>query len=193
MTPPEPDATLHAFYRRVRPHGRRLGADCGRVGCPPASGSLGRRAAERVPRLRARLRGALRRRAKLSAAQRRDRDRLCSSCPRLAALRHRAKPRPRRKLPRVGQRPAFDVITVRTGRAACGGWIGVTPPPPNVPTPPLLRPPGRWDRITVRVLPADRRLDGAGPAGRAVRADRRGPLAVSCEPGAPPAPAACCC
>ena len=27
LTPPEPDATLHAFYRRVRPHGRGWSAD----------------------------------------------------------------------------------------------------------------------------------------------------------------------
>jgi SSS family solute:Na+ symporter len=41
MTPPEPDATLHAFYRRVRPHGRGWTKIAAAVGLPPASGSLG--------------------------------------------------------------------------------------------------------------------------------------------------------
>jgi SSS family solute:Na+ symporter len=41
LTPPEPDATLHAFYRRVRPHGRGWTPIAAAVGLPPASGSLG--------------------------------------------------------------------------------------------------------------------------------------------------------
>jgi hypothetical protein len=42
LTPPEPDATLHAFYRRVRPHGRGWAPIAAVVGLPAASGSLGR-------------------------------------------------------------------------------------------------------------------------------------------------------
>lgn len=41
MTPPEPDATLHAFYRRVRPHGSGWAPIAAAVGLPAASGSLG--------------------------------------------------------------------------------------------------------------------------------------------------------
>ena len=41
LTPPEPDATLQAFYRRVRPHGRGWASIAAAVGLPPASGSLG--------------------------------------------------------------------------------------------------------------------------------------------------------
>ena len=41
MTPPEPDSTLHAFYRRVRPHGRGWARIAAAVGLPGASGSLG--------------------------------------------------------------------------------------------------------------------------------------------------------
>ena len=41
MTPPEPDATLLAFYRRVRPHGRGWARMAAAVGLPAASGSLG--------------------------------------------------------------------------------------------------------------------------------------------------------
>jgi hypothetical protein len=40
MTRPEPDATLHAFYRRVRPHGRGWAPIASVVGLPPALGSL---------------------------------------------------------------------------------------------------------------------------------------------------------
>jgi Na+/proline symporter len=40
MTRPEPDATLHAFYRRVRPHGRGWAPIASVVGLPPAPGSL---------------------------------------------------------------------------------------------------------------------------------------------------------
>jgi Na+/proline symporter len=40
MTSPEPDATLHAFYRRVRPHGRGWAPIAAVVGLPPAPGSL---------------------------------------------------------------------------------------------------------------------------------------------------------
>jgi SSS family solute:Na+ symporter len=42
MTAPEPAATLHAFYRRVRPHGPGWKAVAAAVGIPPASPSLGR-------------------------------------------------------------------------------------------------------------------------------------------------------
>ena len=42
MTAPEPEATLHAFYRRVRPHGPGWKAVAAAVGIPPASPSLGR-------------------------------------------------------------------------------------------------------------------------------------------------------
>ena len=42
MTAPEPEATLHAFYRRVRPHGPGWRAVAAAVGIPPASPSLGR-------------------------------------------------------------------------------------------------------------------------------------------------------
>ena len=41
MTPAEPDATLHAFYRRVRPHGRGWASIAAAVGLPAATGSLG--------------------------------------------------------------------------------------------------------------------------------------------------------
>jgi SSS family solute:Na+ symporter len=41
MTPPEPAETLHAFYRRVRPHGRGWAPIAAAVGVPEASGSLG--------------------------------------------------------------------------------------------------------------------------------------------------------
>ena len=41
MTPPEPAETLHAFYRRVRPHGRGWAPIAAAVGLPQASGSLG--------------------------------------------------------------------------------------------------------------------------------------------------------
>lgn len=41
LTPPEPDATLQHFYRRVRPHGRGWAPIAASVGLPPASGSLG--------------------------------------------------------------------------------------------------------------------------------------------------------
>ena len=40
LTPPEPDETLHAFYRRVRPHGRGWTVVAAAVGVPPATGSL---------------------------------------------------------------------------------------------------------------------------------------------------------
>jgi SSS family solute:Na+ symporter len=42
LTAPEPEATLHAFYRRVRPHGPGWKAVAAAVGIPPASPSLGR-------------------------------------------------------------------------------------------------------------------------------------------------------
>ena len=42
MTPPEPAGTLHAFYRRVRPHGRGWARIAAEAGLPPALGSLGR-------------------------------------------------------------------------------------------------------------------------------------------------------
>ncbi len=42
MTAPEPEATLHAFYRRVRPHGPGWKTVAAAVGIPPASPSLGR-------------------------------------------------------------------------------------------------------------------------------------------------------
>jgi solute:Na+ symporter, SSS family len=42
MTAPEPEATLHAFYRRVRPHGPGWRTVSAAVGIPPASPSLGR-------------------------------------------------------------------------------------------------------------------------------------------------------
>ena len=42
MTPPEPEATLYAFYRRVRPHGPGWRTVSAAVGIPPASSSLGR-------------------------------------------------------------------------------------------------------------------------------------------------------
>ena len=48
LTRPEPDATLRAFYRRVRPHGPRLDADRGVGGAARDAGSLRRRARERV-------------------------------------------------------------------------------------------------------------------------------------------------
>jgi Na+/proline symporter len=41
MTPPEPAETLHAFYRRVRPHGRGWAPIAAAVGLPEGSGSLG--------------------------------------------------------------------------------------------------------------------------------------------------------
>ena len=41
MTAPEPAETLHAFYRRVRPHGRGWAPIAAAVGLPEASGSLG--------------------------------------------------------------------------------------------------------------------------------------------------------
>ena len=41
LTPPEPDATLQAFYRRVRPHGRGWAPIAAAVGLPAASASLG--------------------------------------------------------------------------------------------------------------------------------------------------------
>jgi Na+/proline symporter len=41
LTPPEPDATLQTFYRRVRPHGRGWAPIAAAVGLPAASGSLG--------------------------------------------------------------------------------------------------------------------------------------------------------
>ncbi len=41
MTPPEPEATLQSFYRRVRPHGRGWAPIAASVGLPAASGSLG--------------------------------------------------------------------------------------------------------------------------------------------------------
>ena len=41
MTPPEPAETLHAFYRRVRPHGRGWAPIAAAVGLTEASGSLG--------------------------------------------------------------------------------------------------------------------------------------------------------
>ena len=41
MTPPEPAETLHAFYRRVRPHGRGWAPIAAAAGLPEASGSLG--------------------------------------------------------------------------------------------------------------------------------------------------------
>ena len=41
LTPPEPDATLDAFYRRVRPHGRGWAKIAAATGAPAASGSLG--------------------------------------------------------------------------------------------------------------------------------------------------------
>jgi hypothetical protein len=40
LTPPEPEATLHSFYRRVRPHSRGWGPIAAAAGVPPASGSL---------------------------------------------------------------------------------------------------------------------------------------------------------
>jgi Na+/proline symporter len=42
MTAPEPEATLQAFYRRVRPHGPGWRTVAAAVGIPPASPSLGR-------------------------------------------------------------------------------------------------------------------------------------------------------
>jgi Na+/proline symporter len=42
LTAPEPEATLHAFYRRVRPHGPGWKAVAAAVGIPRASPSLGR-------------------------------------------------------------------------------------------------------------------------------------------------------
>jgi solute:Na+ symporter, SSS family len=42
LTPPEPTATLHAFFRRVRPHGPGWGPVRRAVRVPPAPGSLGR-------------------------------------------------------------------------------------------------------------------------------------------------------
>jgi SSS family solute:Na+ symporter len=42
MTAPEPEATLHAFYRRVRPQGPGWRTVSSAVGIPPASPSLGR-------------------------------------------------------------------------------------------------------------------------------------------------------
>src|SRR6478672_8306679 len=41
LTPPEPDPTLHAFYRRVRPHGRGWRPIAAAVGIPASPGSLG--------------------------------------------------------------------------------------------------------------------------------------------------------
>src|SRR3954468_19013176 len=41
VTPPEPAATLHAFYRRVRPHGRGWAPIAAAVGLAAGSGSLG--------------------------------------------------------------------------------------------------------------------------------------------------------
>jgi hypothetical protein len=41
LTPPEPEATLRAFYRRVRPHGRGWTPIAASVGLPAASSSLG--------------------------------------------------------------------------------------------------------------------------------------------------------
>jgi hypothetical protein len=41
LTAPEPDATLRAFYRRVRPHGRGWAPIAAAVGLPAAAGSLG--------------------------------------------------------------------------------------------------------------------------------------------------------
>jgi solute:Na+ symporter, SSS family len=41
MTPPEPEATLQTFYRRVRPHGRGWAEIAAASGLPAASGSLG--------------------------------------------------------------------------------------------------------------------------------------------------------
>lgn len=40
LTPPEPDTTLQAFYRRVRPHGRGWAPIAAVVGLPPAASSL---------------------------------------------------------------------------------------------------------------------------------------------------------
>ena len=42
LTRPEPEATLHTFYRRVRPHGRGWSAVALASGLPPAPGSIGR-------------------------------------------------------------------------------------------------------------------------------------------------------
>src|SRR3954466_5669508 len=42
LTAPEPDATLQAFYRRVRPHGRGWAPIAAVPGMPPAIGSPGR-------------------------------------------------------------------------------------------------------------------------------------------------------
>jgi len=42
MTPPEPADTLHAFYRRVRPHGGGWARIAAEAGLPPALGSLRR-------------------------------------------------------------------------------------------------------------------------------------------------------
>jgi hypothetical protein len=42
LTPPEPDETLRAFYRRVRPHGPGWKPIADAVGLPPASPSLAR-------------------------------------------------------------------------------------------------------------------------------------------------------
>jgi solute:Na+ symporter, SSS family len=42
MTEPEPPETLHAFYRRVRPHGRGWAPIAAASGLPAAAGSLGR-------------------------------------------------------------------------------------------------------------------------------------------------------
>jgi Na+/proline symporter len=42
LTPPEPDETLRAFYRRVRPHGPGWKSIADAVGLPPASPSLAR-------------------------------------------------------------------------------------------------------------------------------------------------------
>jgi hypothetical protein len=41
LTPPEPEATLQTFYRRVRPHGRGWAPIAAAVGLPATSGSLG--------------------------------------------------------------------------------------------------------------------------------------------------------
>jgi SSS family solute:Na+ symporter len=41
LTPPEPAATLHTFYQRVRPAGRGWAPVAAAVGLPPASASLG--------------------------------------------------------------------------------------------------------------------------------------------------------
>jgi hypothetical protein len=42
LTAPEPDETLRAFYRRVRPHGPGWNTVASGVGLPPASPSLAR-------------------------------------------------------------------------------------------------------------------------------------------------------